>query len=54
MLIKAGAFHRANGGYLVLDALKVLQQPFAWEALMRAMRSRGDPHRVAGSDAETG
>lgn len=40
MLIKAGAFHRANGGYLVLDALKVLQQPFAWEALKRAMRSR--------------
>jgi lon-related putative ATP-dependent protease len=40
MLIKAGAFHRANGGYLILDALKVLQQPFAWEALKRAMRSR--------------
>ncbi len=39
-LIKAGAFHRANGGYLVLDALKVLSQPFAWEALKRAMRSR--------------
>ena len=38
-LIKAGAFHRANGGYLVLDALKVLQQPFAWEALKRALRS---------------
>jgi predicted ATP-dependent protease len=40
MLIKAGAFHRANGGYLILDALKVLTQPFAWEALKRAMRSR--------------
>ena len=40
MLIKAGAFHRANGGYLVLDALKVLTQPYAWEALKRAMRSR--------------
>jgi lon-related putative ATP-dependent protease len=40
MLIKPGAFHRANGGYLVLDALKVLTQPFAWEALKRAMRSR--------------
>ncbi len=39
-LIKAGAFHRANGGYLILDALKVLQQPFAWEALKRALRSR--------------
>ncbi len=39
-LVKAGAFHRANGGYLILDALKVLTQPFAWEALKRAMRSR--------------
>ncbi|MDH5264862.1 MAG: AAA family ATPase [Betaproteobacteria bacterium] len=40
MHIKAGAFHRANGGYLILDALKVLTHPFAWEALKRAMRSR--------------
>jgi len=39
-LIKAGALHRANGGYLILDALKVLSQPFAWEALKRALRSR--------------
>lgn len=40
MLIKAGALHRANGGYLVLDALRLLTQPFAWEALKRALRSR--------------
>ena len=39
-LIKAGALHRANGGYLVLDALKLLTQPLAWEALKRALRSR--------------
>jgi lon-related putative ATP-dependent protease len=39
-LIKAGALHRANGGYLVLDAVKVLTQPFAWEALKRTLRSR--------------
>ncbi len=39
-LIRAGALHRANGGYLVLDALKVLGQPFAWEALKRALRAR--------------
>jgi len=38
-LLKAGAVHRANGGYLVLDALKLLQQPFAWDALKRALRS---------------
>lgn len=39
-LIKPGALHRANGGYLVVDALKVLIEPFAWEALKRALRSR--------------
>ena len=36
-LIKPGALHRANGGYLVLDALKLLQQPFCWEALKRCL-----------------
>ena len=39
MLIKAGAVHRANGGYLIIQALDVLTAPFAWEALKRALRS---------------
>ena len=39
-LIKPGALHRANGGYLILDAGKVLSQPLAWDALKRALRSR--------------
>jgi predicted ATP-dependent protease len=38
-LIRAGALHRANGGYLILDAYKVLLQPYAWEGLKRALRS---------------
>jgi len=38
-LIRAGALHRANGGYLVLDAGKLLVQPFAWEGLKRALKS---------------
>jgi len=38
--IKAGALHRANGGYLVLDTLKLLQQPLAWDALKRALQAR--------------
>ena len=38
-LIKPGAFHRANGGYLILDALKMLQQPYAWEAIKRLLRA---------------
>ena len=39
-LIKPGALHRANGGYLILDARRLLMQPFAWEALKRALRSK--------------
>ena len=39
-LIKAGALHRANGGYLILDVRKLLQQPYAWEGLKRALRAR--------------
>jgi predicted ATP-dependent protease len=39
-LIRAGALHRANGGFLVLDARKILQMPFAWEALKRALQAR--------------
>ncbi len=35
--IKAGQLHRANGGYLMVDALKLLTQPFAWDALKRAL-----------------
>ena len=38
-LIKSGALHRANGGYLILDALKLLVQPYAWEGLKRALQS---------------
>ena len=38
-MIKPGVLHRANGGYLVLDAAKVLSQPYAWEGLKRALRS---------------
>ena len=38
-LINAGALHRANGGYLILDASKVLMQPFVWEGLKRMLKS---------------
>lgn len=38
-LIRAGALHRANGGFLMLDALKVLQQPYAWEGLKRCLKA---------------
>jgi lon-related putative ATP-dependent protease len=38
-LIKPGALHKAIGGYLVLDAEKVLSNPFAWDGLKRVLRS---------------
>ncbi|MGQ9683259.1 MAG: AAA family ATPase [Anaerolineae bacterium] len=38
-LIRAGALHRANGGYLVLDVRAVLANPLAWDALKRALKT---------------
>lgn len=39
-LIKPGALHRANGGYLILDARRLLLEPLAYEALKKAIRTR--------------
>ncbi len=39
-LIQPGALHEANGGYLLLDARKLLQQPYAYEGLKRALRTK--------------
>lgn len=36
-LIKAGALHRANGGYLIIEAERLLTKPFSWDALKRAL-----------------
>jgi predicted ATP-dependent protease len=35
--IRAGALERANGGFLLLSALDVLRNPFAWDALKRSL-----------------
>jgi len=40
LLIKPGALHKANGGYLLIDARKLLMSPFAWEALKRILKAR--------------
>jgi lon-related putative ATP-dependent protease len=40
LLIKPGALHRANGGYLILDARKLLSQPYAWDGLKRVLQAR--------------
>ncbi|HKJ75667.1 MAG TPA: ATP-binding protein, partial [Gammaproteobacteria bacterium] len=36
-LIKPGSLHQARGGYLIVDAHKLLIQPYAWEALKRSL-----------------
>ena len=38
MGIRAGAFHRAQGGYLVFDALDALAEPLVWSTLKRTLR----------------
>ena len=38
-LIRAGALHKANGGYLLLDADKLLTQPLVWSRLKLALKT---------------
>ncbi|OEC34015.1 Predicted ATP-dependent protease [Pseudomonas cuatrocienegasensis] len=53
--LRPGALHRANGGFLILEADKMLGEPFVWDALKRALHSRqlkmesplGDLGRIA-------
>ncbi|HVY64655.1 MAG TPA: ATP-binding protein [Gammaproteobacteria bacterium] len=39
-MIRPGALHRANGGYLILDADRLLMEPLAWRALKRTLFAR--------------
>jgi len=39
-MIKAGALHKANGGYLVVNALDLLRNPFSYEGLKRAIKNK--------------
>ena len=39
-MIKPGAIHKSNGGYLVVDALRVLTEPLVWDALKRCLRKK--------------
>lgn len=40
MKIKSGLFHKANGGYLIVQAQDILSTPQAWEALRRVMKTK--------------
>jgi lon-related putative ATP-dependent protease len=39
-MIKAGALHKANGGYLIINALDLLRNIFSYDSLKRAVRDR--------------
>jgi lon-related putative ATP-dependent protease len=39
-MIKAGSLHKANGGYLVVDAMELLKNQFSYDALKRAMKTK--------------
>jgi lon-related putative ATP-dependent protease len=39
-MLRAGSLHRANGGYLLVDARKLLTNPFCWEELKRSLRAK--------------
>lgn len=38
-LIRPGSMHRANGGFLMIEAEQLLEQPYAWQGLKRALKS---------------
>ncbi len=42
-LIRGGALHQSNGGYLILPAVEVLRNLFSWDSLKRALRN----HEIA-------
>ena len=39
-MVKGGSLHKANGGYIVIDALDLLRNLFAYDALKRAIRNK--------------
>lgn len=39
-MIKPGALHQANGGYLIIEAEKILAQPYAWADLKRCLHTK--------------
>lgn len=49
-MIKRGALHQANGGYLMLEAKDVLTTPFAWDALKRSLNEDQVKTEVMGQE----
>jgi hypothetical protein len=40
LMVKAGALHRANCGFLVIEALELLKQYFSWDPLKRTLKNK--------------
>lgn len=40
LMIRAGALHRANGGYLILQVRDLFRHPESWDAIKRVLRFR--------------
>lgn len=38
-MVKGGAVHQANGGFLILHAYELLANPFAWQTLKKTLRT---------------
>jgi lon-related putative ATP-dependent protease len=51
-MIKPGALHRANGGFLVLETETLLANPLAWDALKRTLKNRQIRTEEAGSQLQ--
>lgn len=54
--IRSGALHRANGGYLVLEADKIFDDPYIWGQLKQALQTQElklDPPTMEGQSAVT-
>lgn len=49
-MIKSGAIHEANGGFLLIEARKLLVQPYAWDSLKRALASKEVKIEAPGDD----
>jgi lon-related putative ATP-dependent protease len=52
--IQSGALHRANGGYLIMDAIKLMENSQVWDALKLSLKSRQIKTDLAAQDSAVG
>lgn len=52
--IQAGALHRANGGYLIMDAEKVMANPQVWDGLKLSLKTHQIKNDLPYQDSSVG